>query len=56
MLKMTGEVIHNIQDIDMQLMLEKGLRGGLSYIGMFQNKLYTLIISYFKLFFYYFSN
>ena len=32
MLKMTGVKLENISDIDMYLFIEKGLRGGISYI------------------------
>ena len=33
MLKMTGMKLKNIVDIDMYLFIEKGLRGGISYIA-----------------------
>ena len=32
MLKMTGVKLEKISDIDMYLFIEKGLRGGISYI------------------------
>ena len=34
MLKMTGMRLEKIVDIDMYLFIEKGLRGGISYIAM----------------------
>ena len=33
MLKMTGVEFEKISDIDMYVLIEKGLRGGISYIG-----------------------
>ena len=33
MLKLTGVKLEKIVDIDMYLFIEKGLRGGISYIG-----------------------
>ena len=37
MLKMTGVMLKKISDIDMYLFIEKGLRGGISYIAISYN-------------------
>ena len=39
MLKMTGVELDLISDIDMQLFIEKGMRGGISYISKRHSKL-----------------
>ena len=38
MLKMTGVKLEKISDIDMYLLIEKGLRGGISYIAKSYSK------------------
>ena len=38
MLKMTGIELDLISDIDMHLFIEKGMRGGISYIAKTQSK------------------
>ena len=38
MLKMTGVKLEKISDIDMYLFIEKGLRGGISYIAKRYNE------------------
>ena len=43
MLKMTGIELEKTSDIDQYLFIEKGLRGGISYIAKSHSKANTLI-------------
>ena len=47
MLKMTGVKLEKISDIDMYLFIEKGLRGGISYIAKRYGKAYNKYMNYY---------